>query len=107
MGRIDGPSAGKIFHRQIWGGADESGKRVLFCGIRSEWIHGIVSHRVYFENCAEFGNEVHVCFSREINREVKKSLRRGQGEVSNKLRAGVHPVRFKRSSGGKRNGHPV
>lgn len=77
MGRTDGPPTGKIFHRKIRGGADASRERVLFCGIRGEWIHGLVSYRVYFENCAEFGHEVYVRFGREIYREVKKSLRRG------------------------------
>ena len=30
MGRVDGPSAGKIFHRKVWGGADESRREYSF-----------------------------------------------------------------------------
>ena len=61
----------KFFIDRFGAGPTRAEESTLFCGIRSEWIHGIVSHRVYFENCAEFGNEVHVCFSREINEKLK------------------------------------
>ena len=107
MGRVDGPSAGKIFHGKVWGGADESRKRVFFRGIRGKRVHGIVSHRVHFKNCAELGNEIHVRFSWAIGRQVKKSFRRGQGKVSDRLRAGIHTVRFKRSDGSEKHGYSV
>ena len=106
MGRVDGPSAGKIFHGKFWGGADES-RKVFFRGIQGKRVHGIVTHRVYFKNCAELGNEYTFALAEAIGRQVKKSFRRGQGKVSDRLRAGIHTVRFKRSDGSEKHGYSV